>query len=1035
MASEIIGRTPKEQLNKMGVNLDSLINNKAQRNSVNDEFDADLEKGIDIASVDGLRAALINRLREVGNDVISFSKTLSQNFDTIAGKDVKLRSLLRATIEDPLDDAKKNMFTDMNEMLIKVSSISKKYGIKKGSKESAAVQWYGEGTKDTTDPNIGEYTLEMLKAEFPSKWKAIVDCEKEIRPIYNGYIDKINESRMKIYPNVMEKAYEDLANAQIRVNKYEQRIANAKINNVYDSSFIKNQQQLLERAKADVERIQKAIENGDYTLNKVLSPRSDYFHHFQDISDFQGNIMAMLKNNTDYKISNKLSGISEGTAPKAKYTGFMQHRGYGKYNADAIGGLIKYIPAAEYACNVDPFVAQLRGIVKAIRDTSDVDETSLSYTVNYLTQYANHLAGKTFMLDRIITDILPGGRKVLKYIKAINNRVKANAILGNMRSAISQFYNLPVGLSMISNPASMVKGTKMYAQYLMGNQTARDIMNQSIFLKERYFDNVYENLDLNDDGPIKQKAMFVMQFGDEVVSRNIWFGAYAEAISKKMSSQEAIKYADNLTRNAVAGRGIGEVPLMQQSELIKLLAPFQVEVNNQWQYFKKLSHDIISGSSDEKKRAAWQMFVMFAVTWGMNELRERYLDGNRTVMDLIDAFSDAFNNYDSDENIVSNVASGTGRVAGELLSNVPYAAQLMPLMVSDSTRESFFGDADPTRFGTGNIGVNALLAPFIRALQGENLDINEIVFSLLTPYGGKQADRTLSYMQDRGWVPNLNIDTENGIRLNTNEVAGSYSDNGRLRYALNDDSILETVRGILFGSSGTQAAREYYDKSKGPLSDSKTDAYVNARKAGATYQQMKGVMDEVTTFKSDKDIDGKSISYSKGKKTADYIDGLNMNDKAKETLYKAYALSDSQRAIYDKCIANGATYSQMKKALFDIGIMESIKDSNGKSIANSKSVRIAKYINDMNVNENVKQLLRNEFVSKTVRNMSDEELSEQLNSGSSRSSSKSKSRKIIESDSAAKRIRNLLSNNSSSINAELSNKIKKILNDFNSSIS
>lgn len=1032
VASEIVGKTPEQKLKRMGA-FDA-FSTKQQRETANQEFDADIANGADVGQLNGVDAALINRLREHGVDVTSFNKTLSQNFDKMSGTDVELRELFRSSIERPLDNAKKRMFDDIQFMLKKVSEISNKYGIKKGTKESAAIQWFGEGSKDTTDPDIGEYTLKELQQDFPDKWQDIVNAEKEIRPIYDDYVDKINRSRATIYPNPMEQAYVDLANAQQRVDKYERIINGKKSSSLYEETFIQKQRALLNKAKEDVQRITEAIERGDYTLNKVLSKRKDYFHHFQELSAEKGNILGMIKSANDYKISNKLSGLSEGTKPKAKYTGFMQHRENGSYNADAIGGLIKYIPSAEYAVYIDPQIAHMRGIVKAMRDTSNVDDTDLAYTINYLTQYINNLAGKTFLLDRVVTDIIPNGRKVMKVLKAINTKVKGNAILGNMRSAISQFYNLPVGLSMISNPISMVKGVKMYAQYMMGNENARDVMNQSSFLQERYFDNVYDDLDMNDDGPIKKKAMWLMQFGDEVVSRNVWFGAFADALDKNKSETEAVEYADNLTRNAVAGRGIGEVPLLQQSEVVKLIAPFQVEVNNQWQYIKKLANDTIKGNVDEKKKAIWQLFVMFGVTWAMNELREKFLDGNRTGMDLIDAFTDAINDYDPEENLFINASKGAGRVAGEVLSNVPYAQQLLPYVADETKSESLFGDADPTRFGTQNIGLGSLVTPFFDAASGNNIDVQKLAFDFLAPFGGSQMDRTVSYLQDRGWIPSVNVNAKDGISIKNNNVAGSYTDSGKLRFAIDEEDIPDTVRGLLFGTYGTIAARDYFDNDGKPLSDKKTQTYIEARTNGATYQEMKGVMDNVAGFESDKDDDGNSVTYSKGKNTAEYIDGLNMNDKAKETLYKAYALSDSQREVYEKAVALGATYSQLKDAMFDIGMMESIKDDNGRTISNSKSIQIANYINSLNVNDKVKELLREEYVSKTVRKMSEYELSMGVRNLSSSGSSKNGNR-MKSSDTVTKRIRSLLSRNSSSNNYDLTNKIKQILNDFNNSIS
>ena len=406
MASEIVGRTPQEQLKQMGVF--DVLQTKESFERTNTEFDNGIAEGDDVGQITGLDAAMINELRENGVDKTSFNKTLSQVFDVIAGKSPRLREMLRASIERPLDNAKKRMFNDQKHNLEKLSQAMKKYGIKAGSKESKAVQWYGEGTKDVNDREVKPYTLVDLQQEFPDKWEDIVAFEKFCREMYDEYFERINQARQSIYPNPLDQAYVDLANAQERIYKCERIIANSKTNNIYDENFISKQYENLERAKNDVKRITEAINNGDYTLNKVLPKRKDYFHHFQEITAEHGNVLKIINNPNDYKISNKLSGLSEGTKPKAKFTRFMQHREHGDYEADAVGGLLKYIPVAEYAIHIDPQTAHLRGIIKAMRDTSNASDTDLAYTINYLTHYSNNLAGKTFMLDRIITDVFHG---------------------------------------------------------------------------------------------------------------------------------------------------------------------------------------------------------------------------------------------------------------------------------------------------------------------------------------------------------------------------------------------------------------------------------------------------------------------------------------------------------------------------------------------------------------------------------------------------------------------------------------------------
>ena len=114
------------------------------------------------------------------------------------------------------------------------NEVVQKYGIQKGSRESAAIQWYGEGERiagsdrnflsrmfrpeyevikdeagrEIRVPKMEKYTLEDLKREFPNKWRDIVEAEKVFRQQYDELIDLINESRKKVYPTV-EKQIED----------------------------------------------------------------------------------------------------------------------------------------------------------------------------------------------------------------------------------------------------------------------------------------------------------------------------------------------------------------------------------------------------------------------------------------------------------------------------------------------------------------------------------------------------------------------------------------------------------------------------------------------------------------------------------------------------------------------------------------------------------------------------------------------------------------------------------------------------------
>ncbi len=139
---------------------------------------------------------------------------LSRNLDYLAGNNKLLRIFLRNEIEIPFFKAKANFTNSMTSKLDSFYNvIVGQYGIKLGSKESAALQWYGEGYrqyfeyktvdgKKTKFLKQTEYTLANLKRDFPNDWFRIAMADKYIRKIYNDYLDAINKVLEEIYPTL-----------------------------------------------------------------------------------------------------------------------------------------------------------------------------------------------------------------------------------------------------------------------------------------------------------------------------------------------------------------------------------------------------------------------------------------------------------------------------------------------------------------------------------------------------------------------------------------------------------------------------------------------------------------------------------------------------------------------------------------------------------------------------------------------------------------------------------------------------------------
>ena len=857
---------------------------------------------------------------------VGYGKDLSRNLDAAAGGNKRLRERLRDVFERPMAKAKADYAAEVRSRVNDLKATMDKLGIKAGSRESAAVQWIGEGQRQDQFGNIQKYTEEQLRQDFPNSWKNIREAEKYFRRTYDEYIGRINDSLTKIYKKPEEfmknklnrkrgeeQYYSQQAqvmrflaeHTQRKIESYTKILNNSKTNagegiGLYEinADFIEGKKrelaeyqrkaadyvEIAERARSVADSIEQNLVNGNLWRNKRLNPRKDYFHHFQEMeSGFKG-LVTLLSTPAD--IDAKLTGQSEFTKPKTKWTGFMQQRKGGTYVEDAVGGMLEYIPAAEYKVNIDPQIARGRMLVKGMADAT-AETRNANKFIEWYTDYVSDLAGKTNPIDRPVQKLV--GRKAMGALRWLNSRVKSNAVMGNMRSAVAQFFNLPNATAYVKSPVSWGEGLKLYAESLLNRDGARDVMNQSGFLNERYLDEVFSQFD---EGVIKAPEKFanwMLSVGDKQATKLIWAAAYSDSVRKGI--KDPIFYADDLTRRSVAGRGIGEVPLTQKSQLVQLVAPFQVEVNNAWQLMKERV-----GQKD-----ALGLLSIFVGNFIMNSIT-RWAFGFDVSYDPINALLEAMLDDDDDDEdnaAWKKILSAVGRQGGELINAMPsgalYASYLVP---DDTTRENLFGEGDPTRFGTGNIGLNMLMKPVYTAATGGEFsdDLMSSVLNIGLPLGGRQAERLINSAQDMGWLPELRVSLNDGVSLEKQNGGASYSRSGRLRFPIDTDDPWNVAKGLAFGTFSTKEGKEYLNSGVSALSDKMTELYqtlveegISGEDAYAYIQQLK----DAQVLESDKDEDGKTISGSKKKKVLDVINAMDLSKEQKDELYYAAGYKES----------------------------------------------------------------------------------------------------------------------------------------------
>lgn len=809
---------------------------------------------------------------------VSYNKDFARNLDAAAGGNKEARQWLSENVEKPFLDAKDSYSRNASDRLNSYKQQMDSLGIKKGSKESAAVQWIGEGQRQAGS-EVRPYTLDDLRRDFPEKWQDIVKAEAVNRQMYSEYVDRINASLEKIYPNAMEEAVGRADRLKENISYTQRRLAGnrKKMKAATDSAEKATLQETVSRLEArlkasrtELTNLEANIESGEVLRNKRLVPRKDYYHHFSEMERGFGGLKNILQTPTD--IDPKLVGVSDFTKPKSKWEGFMQARKGGAYVEDAVGGMQRYIPAAEYKVNIDPVIAHNRSIVKGLAEGTQ-DTRNANKFIEWMSDWTNDLAGKTNPFDRPLQKLTD--RKVMRSIEWLNNRAKSNAVVGNLSSAVSQFFNIPNAAAYIKNPADWAAGSKHYIKNLVGSAEGRAFYDQSPFLRERYLQSA---IDQFDEGILKvpeKFATWLLEVGDKEAAKLIWGSAHDQAL--RTGIPDAVRHADDITRRSIAGRGIGEVPLTQKSKIVKLLAPFQVEVNNTWQLLKERA-----GAKD-----AAGILSMFVVSWLMNNIAEG-ITGRRVSLDPIDAIVDGYNEVkDSDAAPLTKTGMFAGRVGGEFLSNMPGGSQVAQIATSidSSTSQKLFGDNDPSRFGTGNIGLSMVLDPLAKAATGQDVDVLSPAANLLLPFGGRQVERTVRGLQDLAALPRERISTE-GSGIAKQEFPASYSTTGRLRFPI-EKTPLNTLKAATMGPFSTREGRNYLEQGLTPLSDNQTSAVQEASRRGIEPKMATDFLRWHALRSPDKDDSGEAIPGSKRKYTLDYLGRLPIPDKNKVFLFEA----------------------------------------------------------------------------------------------------------------------------------------------------
>lgn len=961
---------------------------------------------------DAERKALANkRITEyTANDIYLLASSLKEKrglylkdvgrvLDTVAGnRDVRqaLHNLIEVGYNAALGEHGRRQTRDLTELQERY----KKHGIKPGSKESAAVMKFGQRGYFDRDGKWVEYTLGDLRAEFPNKWKDIMETAQEDRAQYDAYIDEANEMRERIYPKAMEQAQMELENAketaarnselaahqketiatiEAKIESYRETLsgkkrtdtaAYVKLKNgiAYQERRLKSAQGELNRAEQRAEnarfkaaRLAEEIRNGEPLHQKKIERRKDYYHHVRasgltfDLATLIGSKSAAselvagriaagsaggrignaIDRIIDSVLGNKsiapgMVGVSDNTSPRTKWQSIMEHQGAGAYKLDSFASMADYIGMIDYMLAFDEYTSQLRDITNTIRAAADrldkrIGESAreANSLIEWMKDWGDMLTGKTLPLDRGVQKNV--GRNVMNGVRKLNSAVRSSTLLANIRSMIVQGSAIANAMNYIQNPADWARGMRYMANAMTGDAEYANAIAQSNFLSQR---NMLSPSDivkgsLLDQG--KKPLGKMLNIGQNAVDKLTWWTAYAQynaasetpggldKLNRRFTRayDNAIDYADDITRRSVAGRGVGEQPMRVKSTVVDTLAPFQTEVLNNFNTMKENIGTLLGrGSTKEQRARAAAGLVSYEIAaFAINLIAKGLFNDDIVPFDFIGALAGAFfDDEDDEEDEKNNFGQRLyHNVAGTTLSGIPFSSTVVPMLMDDETSQVIFGaDGDPSRYGTGIMGTNALAdvaKTFIfdrkNATDWERLNAAAAFF----PLGGKQIARSAQ-----------------GIY--TVVKGGSYkkdAEGDRLQYRT-DRGALDFLQAGAFGKWALPEAREYVDKGFPILSVPDTTAYKNAIANGVDGAHFLLLLDEYKNLEPIKDADGNTEK--------------NKNQQFREILFRDSSLTPEQKKMIDRDVIRQektADYTSKDRFIISTTPMEFIhlpKDDN-----------------------------------------------------------------------------------------------------------
>jgi hypothetical protein len=838
---------------------------------------------------------------------------------------------------DAIDDALNGQYN--RETAAKNRELAKRRGkyaeLKITKAEDAYIQMLGE-LRHNPETTLTEEAVN----KYYEKHKNKIDKDK---------VDKVIELARQDYDNFLKRANEELRKQGMKELPYRQG---------YFPHFTEPKQNF----------IQKLL-NWKTQDNEIPTSIAGLTETFRPSKSWQSFDKTRYSDETDYSFTKGFDTYSQGVLDWIYHLDTLQKRRAVEnhirftHSDEGIKAKIKEVYANE-EFDANEAQAQIEHILAEAKNP-------LNNFVQDFTTRTNILAGKKNSLDRAVEQST--NRHIYSVMTNVQNRMSANMVLANVRSALTNFIPITQSWAQVSPLRSLQATKDTIANAIKDDGT----IEKSTFLTNRLreADNLYKT----GWDKVLDKAGIMFEVVDNFSSQVIWRSKYIDNIKNGMTEAEAIRNADQFAENVMAGRSKGNEPTLfnAKNPLVKAFTMFQLEVNNQYGYlFKDVPNDLKAETNHWKLNLAKGYTTAFIGAYVYNALMEE-ISGSGAALDPIGIIEDLLRDlglFDDDEE------KEPDEVALNLVNNV---VEELP----------FVGGY----FGGGRIPISSALpygGEYGGGLSGFVEDVSEgnwenvgkemmnPILNVGLPVGGGQIKKTVQGLKM------FNTDEEHPI-------AGSYTDSGDLRFPV-DDTLGNRIQAGIFGQYANKNAREYFDNDYAPLKEKQIQEYMDADLPIADYWKyrdgLKGLKTnaEKADYINSLDIENwqKNLLMNNILDRKEDVDMSNYGDygsfeefdyaeknpekykffKDNGISYKDYESADEDgKRAYNWAYENPEGYTLSKVVTNDVVKYRSYvsdmydikadKDADGKSISGSRKEKVINYINNLDADYETKIIL------------------------------------------------------------------------------